>query len=438
MRIDRLTVKNFKGFVDREFNFHPQMNLLVGLNGSGKTSVLDALAVAAGSWFLGLKGCKLRPIKGKEVRLQAIHSSNGRHTNGHSGAINWEYQYPALIEASGVVLDRELSWTRAVNTKDGGTTFVGAKGIKQIGIEADLAVRSGAQVVLPLVSYYGTGRLWDTPNEKSGNPAIPDADQMSRLSGYHNSIDPRVSVSDLIRWIVNQSWVTFQQGLRSIAYEAARTAMLGCIEDAKDIDYDAKRQEVIVEIGNQGKQPFGNLSDGQRCLLAMVGDLAQKAITLNPALENRALAETPGVVLIDELDLHLHPTWQRSVLENLRMTFPKIQFFATTHSPFLIQSLRSGEELQMLDGEPTAQLGNKTVDEIALGIMGVPSTLGARYQEMKDTATNYLQALDAAAKTPPEKLADFQERLSKSVAPYADNPAYQAFLEMKRAAKLGS
>jgi predicted ATP-binding protein involved in virulence len=93
-------------------------------------------------------------------------------------------------------------------------------------------------------------------------------------------------------------------------------------------------------------------------MLAPVGDIAYRAVTLNPHLEANILTETPGVVSIDELDLHLHPKWQRRVIENLRTTFPKIQFICTTHSPFLILSLRSGEELLMLDGQPTATSDN--------------------------------------------------------------------------------
>lgn len=144
------------------------------------------------------------------------------------------------------------------------------------------------------------------------------------------------------------------------------------------------------------------------------------------------------MVLIDELDLHLHPIWQRRVVEDLRRTFPKIQFFATTHSPFLIQSLRSGEELVLLEGQPTAQLGNKPIDDIAQGIMGVHNPqVSLRYEGMKNAAKNYLELLEEARMTPLEKLSEFKAKLAEAVAPYADNPAFQAFLEMKRAAKLG-
>lgn len=173
-------------------------------------------------------------------------------------------------------------------------------------------------------------------------------------------------------------------------------------------------------------------------MLALVGDLARKAATLNPHLGQNVLLETPGVVLIDELDLHLHPLWQRRVIENLRTTFPSVQFICSTHSPFLIQSLRSGEELLMLEGQPTANLSDLALDQIARGIQGVSRPeVSERYQSMKEVARHYLETLDEAASSPEHKLTEYRERLERSIAPYADNPAFQAFLEMKRAVKLG-
>lgn len=92
----------------------------------------------------------------------------------------------------------------------------------------------------------------------------------------------------------------------------------------------------------------------------------------------------------------------------------------------------------MLDGQPTAELANKSVEEIAQGIMGVKNPqVSLRYEAMKGSAKHYLETLDEAAMAPEEKLAEFKEHLAETVAPYADNPAFQAFLEMKRAVKLG-
>ena len=437
MRIDRLSLKNFKGFPEREFAFHPQMNLVVGVNGTGKTTLLDGLAVALGGWLLGIRGTDTRNIRPDELRLRAM---TGKNTD-HSKRVTWETQYPCEVEASGELSGEFLTWRRALNSPHGRTRSGEAKNIKALGTDADNAVRKGSEVILPLISYYGTGRLWDVPRDQTrvkSEKSLTRKSEHSRLAGYNHSLDPRISVSTLVKWIANQSWITFQQNQEPLPYATVRTAISKCLDRASGLHYDARRGEVVITIADQGPQPFSNLSDGQRTMLALVADIAQKAATLNPDLGDRVLNETPGVVLIDELDLHLHPIWQRRVIEDLRQTFPKIQFVATTHSPFLIQSLRSGEELLMLEGSPTAQLANRTLDEIAVGIMGVPeSDTSLRYEAMKKTATNYLETLEKAALAPETKRTAYEERLAESIAPYADNPAYQAFLEMRRAAKLG-
>jgi predicted ATP-binding protein involved in virulence len=227
-----------------------------------------------------------------------------------------------------------------------------------------------------MVLTYGTGQLWNTPREREQGqvkepPAGLLAKELSRLDGYKTSVDPRLSVSALVQWIARQSWLTFQQGGKeSPIFEVVCHALMRSIPDAEELHFDARLGEVVIRFANGDQQRFMNLSDGQRSMLALVGDLAQKAATLNPHLGADVLQRTEGVVLIDELDLHLHPTWQRHVIEDLRFTFPKLQFIGTTHSPFLIQSLRSGEELLMLEGQPTAKLGDLSIAKIAEGLQG--------------------------------------------------------------------
>lgn len=441
MRIDTLTIHNFRGFKELSFSFDPEFNLVVGVNGTGKTSLLDALSIALGSWFLGLRGYDTRHINSQEVLLASFEQETVGTVGEGVVSVNWESQYPCVIQADGEVQGELISWSRALNTPHGRTTYVDARNIKEFAARADTKARSGEDILLPLISYYGTGRLWNIPREQAqvkSEQAIKGKEELSRLMGYRNSVDPRLSPASLVRWIARQSWITYQQkGKQSGIFIAVRNALIRCLEEARDIYFDANLGEVVVVMEHGDRYPFNNLSDGQRCMLAMVGDIAQKAATLNPQLGSRALEETPGVVLIDELDLHLHPKWQRHVIEDLRCTFPKIQFVATTHSPFLIQSLRKGEELMMLDGHPPAQVFDKPINDIAREIMGVNPEVSARYDEMRRVARHYLEMLEEANLTPKEKLAEYKERLAQSIAPYADNPAFQAFLEMKRAAKLG-
>ncbi len=350
MRIKQLLVENFKGFSRREFTFQPGFNLIVGTNGAGKTSALDALAVAIGSWFLGLRGYDTRPVRSDEVRLSP---------RDFDGEIRFEEQYPTKVSATGEVLDQTLTWERSLNSPSGRTTHKNASNIMSLSTHADRIVRSGEEIILPLISYYGTGRLWQEPRAAS-QVKKPDKflkqKSLSRLEGYKNSIDPRLSIRDLALWIARQSWSAYQQGKESPVFQAAKSAILACVEDAKNLYFDPKIGEIIVVMQQHDTQPFFNLSDGQRCMLAMAGDIAQKAATLNPQLGNQVLQETSGVVLIDELDLHLHPQWQRRVIQHLRRTFPNLQFICTTHSPQLIGEVKP-EEIILLDVPPATLPG---------------------------------------------------------------------------------
>jgi predicted ATP-binding protein involved in virulence len=210
------------------------------------------------------------------------------------------------------------------------------------------------------------------------------------------------------------------------------------VEHATELRFDPRREEVVLLFEDREAQPFDNLSDGQRNVLALAGDIAMRMARLNPHLGEGALEETPGVVLIDEIDLHLHPTWQRHLTEDLRTLFPRVQFVATTHSPFIIQTMREGETIILDERQPVPNPGKLGIEEIAEDLMGVENTaVSPRYQDMKEAAADYLATVEKAAADPDEPLEIYEERLARQVAPFADNPAFQALLEMKRVARLG-
>ena len=293
MRIDRLNVSNFKGFKDLELSLHPQFNLVVGENGSGKTSVLDALAVAAGSWFLGLRGYDSRHIRSEDIRLRAFEIGED---------IRWEQQIPCSIAAIGEVRDRALSWRRVLKSTSGRTTSSEAHDLKELAMEADRAVREGESETLPLIAYYSTDRLGNIPRDQ----ARIDQESLlssrrsatSRLEGYRESVDPKVSVRELVEWIARESWRAFQRrGEFAPTFAVTHEALIRNVDGAEGLTFDAGFGEVVVKFAGGERQPFNNLSDGQRIMLALVGDLSRRAATLNPHLGTRALIETNGVVL---------------------------------------------------------------------------------------------------------------------------------------------
>ncbi len=364
MRVDHLNLRNFKRFSEAEFKFRPGFNLLIGENGSGKTTILDALAVAIGSWFLGIRGYDTKHIESDEVRAMLT-------TFGDTTKI--ERQFPALVACDGSVLGQHLSWARSLDGAAGRTTQRRATNIKKLAAETERRVRAGEAITLPVISYYGTKRLWVQPKDMYGGEDLRPGEFQERLQGYYNSVDQRINVAGVLRWLRFEKFVALEEGKERAAYSAVKAAIVQCVEGCIGADFNVKEGTLLVEIKGRGKLPFHMLSDGQRTMLALVADIAFKATQLNPHLSERAPAETPGTVLIDELDLHLHPRWQRHVVADLRRTFPAIQFFATTHSPQIIGETPH-EEIFLLKANGTwvnpSQSVGLSANQVLRDIMG--------------------------------------------------------------------
>ncbi|EBA01740.1 AAA family ATPase [Marinobacter sp. ELB17] len=429
MNLKEIKLKNFRCFEEQSFQLHPEFNLIVGINGSGKTALLDAISVVIATWLLGFRN---RPDKKSlstgDVRLKYVVKNDEPQ---------FIESWPVTVKAEGTINDKDVRWERSKHSESGNTRYGNASEL--ISLAHDLDGKLGEDVSLPLISYYGTMRLWQDPRQSKVRPDVVIKKKPSPLDGYRHCVDPRIATRELVAWFASQEWSAYQHRKEPLMLRVVRDAILSCIDKAEHLSYDPKRKELVLTRDSSDPQPFSTLSDGLRCVLAMVADIAQKMVKLNPHLGEKVLRETAGVVLVDELDLHLHPKWQKRIIEDLRTTFPRIQFICTTHSPFLIQALRSGEELLVLDGQPIAQLANKPLKEIAEGIMGVEnSETSHRYQKMKESGKRYLELLDEAELSPDDKLEEFKRQLADCIAPYADNPAYQAILEMERIKKLGS
>ncbi len=369
MRIDQLSLTNFRGFPNVAFDFHPKFNLLVGENGSGKTSVLDALSVAAGSWFLGIGGYDTRHIQDADIRKIALRAGE---------TTTFEGQYPVVVEASGVIdgpfLSAEpLKWARDIEKAGGKTRFKQAATIKRLASEVEARVQRGEGIVLPLIAYYGAGRLWVPAKDMEGGGPEKEAPVPSRLDGYKTSIDPRISFPALFRWLANEKYVAVEKKQERQVFRIVKAAMRSCLAGCEALDYEIEQKTLVVTMRRGERLPYHLLSDGQRAMLALVADIAIKAASLNPQLEGRVLQETRGVVLIDELDLHLHPRWQRHVVADLKTTFPKLQFFASSHSPQVIGETPHDEVILLkTDGSwtrPDASIGLHS-NEVLREIMG--------------------------------------------------------------------
>jgi predicted ATP-binding protein involved in virulence len=423
MRIDHLTIKNFNGFESCEFDFNPRFNLLVGDNATGKTTVLDALAVSAGSWFLGLHGFEKSPgIDPKEVRIAA---------HPHLDSYTFEKQFVSRIECSGLVMGKRIRWARELQREGGRTTSADAKEISDAASEAERRVRAGEEITLPLICTYGTERLWFEKVHYTRKAGGDGTRRMpSRLDGYRDCFNFTIQETALRGWIRDQSTASLPLKTDTMALGIVKAAITGCVEGAKSLYYDGRYDDLVVLIDPYGPQLLRNLSDGQRIMLTLVGDLARRAAMLNPDLDDAALRDTPGVVMIDELDLHLHPKWQRRVIHDLKRTFPSLQFIATTHSPQLIGEAQPGE-IRLLDG------GEATTPPRSFGIDSsrvLEEVMGTRSRNVSvdDLLTRLFKAIDDEAfETARQLLIEVEANLGSDDPEVTRARALMVFLESK-------
>ena len=354
MRIDSIQIANFRGIEHLDLTFDPRFTLLVGDNGSGKTSILSAVSVALGIWHVSgiVRGAKQwRNIVDHEVREVLKSDENGERVFAVAGQVQ--------ITAKGSIGERAPhAWTRRKRARKSKTVDQWAE--KLIAdIQAAVTAREEKTEALPLLAYYGAGRAWLPSNERE--MADLSGDLKSRPGdGYYDCLNERIRIKDVLKWFVLQAAKRDEKGQFKPAFEAVRLALKRGIPGIDEIYWDHTKGEVVVSIQG-GAQPFSNLSDGQRTMASTLADMAIRAVALNAHLlgngnggahPERVLDETPGVVLIDEVDVHLHPEWQRSVVEDLLATFPRVQFICSSHSAQVEGEVPARQVWILEDGRP--------------------------------------------------------------------------------------
>jgi predicted ATP-binding protein involved in virulence len=204
-----------------------------------------------------------------------------------------------------------------------------------------------------------------------------------------------------------------------------------------DIRYNIREENLLIAFEDGTRKIIGELSDGQKVVLGLVADLATRLAWLNPGLEGAVLTDTPGIVLIDELDLHLHPRWQRRIVGDLKRTFPKFQFIASSHSPFIIQSLQPGELVNLDHGsEPRSRYWEQGLEEIAEEEMDVEMPQRSeRYGKMLQAAERYFR-LARMPGADPDQLVDAEQDLEAASAEFSDDPAYAAQISAQISARI--
>ena len=335
MKIEKIEIENFRGYKGKyTLEFDEHINVFVGVNGAGKSSILDLIAMFIDDLLEDAhndsKGFRLSKI---DVNSESENTQNRIFFSDESNIFKKDFLNFSLIFHKNEKL--------GLTVEDIVSPFV--ESFEEIFKN---------RINLPIFRYFCT----ESPREDSSNQGFKKEDlAYIQTSVYNRFYSNRNNFSDFISWFITQENVENRDKIRlkNLGHEdpflkPVRDSLNKFLLHFKSLNLSNIRVENSIkffhispyhlEIEKNGKTlSVGQLSSGEKTILLMVADIAQKISTANPSLSDPL--QGTGIVLIDEIDTHLHPAWQREVLPCLHKTFPNIQFFATTHSPQVLSNI---------------------------------------------------------------------------------------------------
>ena len=325
-----IKVSDFKGIDNLEIPFDGKSTVIFGVNGVGKSTILRAIDLIYANFI-----SKLVSSKKKLAQLEYDDISYGKT----SAKIDVVFEF-----SDGELREYSRSISRSEGRRHGLTKLKELVGLfEERYIEKGYDDGNGNWIEnddmknMPVFVNYGVNRsVFDVPLRASKK------EQFTKLSAFDKAIESKIDFRTLFIWFRNQEDIENQEKVRkSEMYEdrillAVKKAMLAMLDGFEDIHIE--RRPLAMKVKKDGRYlKINQLSDGEKCTIALFGDLARRMALANPELSNPL--EGQGVVLIDELDLHMHTLWQRKVMQVLKKTFPNIQFIITTHSPQILGEL---------------------------------------------------------------------------------------------------
>ena len=339
MKIQSIHFENFRLFDKLDINLHPSVNVFIGTNGAGKSAVLDGINLALQKiiYLLADEGNNLNFFQKNDIKI-------GEKECGLVAKIRF-YSEDEVVEI-----------------------FTDKKKINKVYAE-NLAgflkpLREETPSNIPILSYYKWDRLSNIVNSRNNEivnikaefgayyKAFSDSNYMYQdflswfeiAENYENEIHYLSAVRSAI-----SSFLSKLSGLEMGDLTIKRTF------DAKDFGEARKDTANLILKKNGQELSFSQLSSGEKNILILIADIARKLVIANRIPINDDVLSGSGIVLIDEIDLHLHPSWQRNILSALHHTFPNIQFIVTTHSPQVLSNVAKESVFILNDGKLVAE-----------------------------------------------------------------------------------
>lgn len=354
MQIQSFSLKNIGQFQDLSVSLAPttqftsNITVFIGNNGSGKTSLLKSITTAL-TWYVA----RLKHDKSNGTPIPETVILNSANS--------------AMVEITVNDLDLQqqtkvYTWRIAKNRTARKAEFsTHLTELNQLTSYYKQWLGEDDQSSLPLIAFYPVERsVIDIPLK------IREKHQFLQIDGYDNALNNAVDFRRFFEWFRDREDVenervkdiilvlkndfpdekflkAFDQyhsgSFKDVQLEAVRQAIYAFMPDFKNLQVSRKPRLAMIIDKNDKTLNVSQLSQGEKSLMALVGDIARRLAMMNPKLDNPLRGK--GIILIDEIDMHLHPQWQRSIIQRLQTTFPNCQFILTTHSPLVISDTQN-------------------------------------------------------------------------------------------------
>lgn len=339
MKVKNINISNFRSLSEVNIDFAPGVNVIAGVNGAGKSTLLNAIEIAL-SWVKAR--LRLRSSSGIYPGLSDIRNGEDL-TDIDVWAIagNEAFQWKVVrLSSASRDSDRPKSYLNHL------TEYTDRIMAKYHDLEG--------YCNLPMFVKYSVNRsLINIPTH------VHKKHELDAMSLYEGKLDGGSNLRSFYEWYREREDIEREEReeRRSFEYEDKQLAVvrraISRVMSGYGELHTRRKSPAGFELRKNGEVfRVEQLSDGEKCYLTLIGDIARRLAICNPVLDNPLDGE--GIVLIDELELHLHPKWQGEVVDKLRTTFPNCQFFITTHSPHIVQNLRLQDAdslIVLVDGE---------------------------------------------------------------------------------------
>ncbi|MDX2102328.1 MAG: AAA family ATPase [Alphaproteobacteria bacterium] len=460
MYVKKLSLQNYRCFESLELEFKPGINCLIGTNGSGKTAVLDAIS-----------GCIQKLLFNEEVLPIMDPDDCRRFKTGEFGEIEIVYPKPNILRV--LLTPNEQTNKKLIEFK------YSEKPISIVSIPTE-AQQSDKDTDFSLS--FDSSSIFLVQNDSLNNDYIRQRTEIlsgfmrtgrsrfyterilacyvkSRSSGMAATVfdfsylaheGMKKSWRDILRtgmecklnWDGLEAWYCMHAirkifGRGDSLFDQITSILVNNVSGLKGIEYDPDTNSLKahLEIGSQKSWvSLSSLSSGYQRLIGLFGEIAMRCAILNPELGDEATKKTPGFVLIDELDLHLHPRWQREIVNGLRTAFPNLQFIFTTHAPLVIQSC-DRSELISLSSDIPEDLPGTSPEDILEYVQGIEKPQqSVRRQKMMAAAREFYDLVNRRPPATDAEKAAARHRLDELMEPFSDDPVGTALLETERKA----